>query len=192
MLVLATSPGPGAFAIVASALSQGYRKTVPMICGIVMGDVAFLLLSVFGLSVVASALGDLFYLVRIGGGIYIIILGLKLILQKPQPTIDDHTFSPHRLSGFVSGLAITLSNPKVILFYCGFLPTFLDLSRMTTSDLSVITIIVAIVLSSVMSFYALMASRARRFFKQPRSLRHLNQAAGGMMATVGAILIFRS
>ena len=193
MLLLATSPGPGVFAVVASALSSGFKGTIPVICGIVMGDILFLLLAVFGLSVVATVLGDLFFLVRICGGIYLFILGMRLIFTKPRPTPESSKLSgTNQLSRLISGLVITLSNPKVILFYCGFLPTFLDLSKTDAVDLVVIIGIVTFVLAAVMSAYALMVSRARTLLKQPKSLRRLNQAAGSMMATVGIILIARS
>ncbi|MGD9325027.1 MAG: LysE family transporter, partial [Desulfobacterales bacterium] len=53
MLVLAASPGPGVFATVARALASGFRPSFAVICGIVAGDVIYLLFAVFGLSMVA-------------------------------------------------------------------------------------------------------------------------------------------
>ena len=83
MLILAVSPGPGVFATTATALSLGYRKTIPVIGGIIIGDIVFLLLAVFGLSFVATVLGDLFFVIRIAGGVYLILLGIKVFLTKP-------------------------------------------------------------------------------------------------------------
>jgi threonine/homoserine/homoserine lactone efflux protein len=92
----------------------------------------------------------------------------------------------------VSGLIITLSNPKVILFYCGFLPTFLDLSALTLSDLVLVVGIVTTVLSFVLSTYALLAIRARRMFTNKKAARRLNRSAGGVMIATGVVIATRS
>ena len=68
MLVLAASPGPGVFATVARALASGFRPSLAVISGIVLGDVIFLLFAAFGLSMVARVLGNLFFIVKICGG----------------------------------------------------------------------------------------------------------------------------
>ena len=97
-----------------------------------------------------------------------------------------------RWGNFATGLAITLSNPKVILFYCGFLPTFLDLSALTLIDLVIVVTIITIVLGCVLGTYAFLASRARRMFTNQQALRRLNRAAGGVMVATGVAIAFRS
>ena len=52
MLILAASPGPGVFATVARALASGFRPSLAVIIGIVLGDVIYLLFAAFGLSMV--------------------------------------------------------------------------------------------------------------------------------------------
>src|SRR6185437_15353948 len=51
--VAIATPGPGIFSIVARALSQGFRKTVPACLGIMVGDLILMTLSAFGLALVA-------------------------------------------------------------------------------------------------------------------------------------------
>ena len=97
-----------------------------------------------------------------------------------------------RWGNFVSGLVITLSNPKVIIFYCGFLPTFLDLSILTLLDLVTVVAIISTVLVGVLGTYAYLASRARKMFTQRRSVRRLNRAAGSVMVAAGVVIAVRS
>jgi threonine/homoserine/homoserine lactone efflux protein len=85
-----------------------------------------------------------------------------------------------------------LSNPKVILFYCGFLPTFLNLSKLTFIDMAIVVIIIAMVLGGVLSIYAFLASRARRMFINPPAVRRLNRAAGSVMVAAGIAIAIRS
>jgi threonine/homoserine/homoserine lactone efflux protein len=193
MLVLASSPGPGVFATTARAMASGFKPALAVIWGIVLGDIIFLLFAVFGLSMVARALGDLFFIVKICGGAYLIWLGIKIWLQNPKTFQDSQSpNSRSKWGNFASGLIITLSNPKVILFYCGFLPTFLDLSALTIVDLMLVVAIITAVLSGVLITYAYLASRARRMFTTERAVKRLNRAAGGVMVAAGVVIAARS
>ena len=193
MLVLAASPGPGVFATIARALASGFRPSLAVICGIILGDVIFLLFAAFGLSMVAQALGNLFFIVKLCGGAYLIWLGVRIWLKKPEPVTANQNFNTHSQWGnFASGLVITLSNPKVILFYCGFLPTFLDLSALTLIDLVIVVTIITIVLGCVLGTYAFLASRARRMFTNQQAVRRLNRAASGVMVAAGVAIAIRS
>ena len=193
MLILAASPGPGVFATVARALASGFRPALAVIGGIVLGDIIYLLFAAFGLSMVARALGNLFFIVKICGGAYLIWLGIKIWLQDPEPLCDTPDDDRRcRWGNFISGLVITLSNPKVILFYCGFLPTFLDLSTLTALDLAIVVGIISTVLIGVLGSYAYLASRARKMFTRKRSVRRLNRAAGGVMVAAGVAIAVRS
>lgn len=193
MLILAASPGPGVFATVARALASGFRPSLAVISGIVLGDVIFLLFAAFGLSMVARALGNLFFIVKICGGAYLIWLGVRIWFKKPEPVSGGQNVNHRSQWGnFATGLVITLSNPKVILFYCGFLPTFFDLSELTPVDLAIIVTIIAIVLGCVLGTYAFLASRARRIFTNGRAVKRLNRAAGGVMVAAGVAIAIRS
>jgi threonine/homoserine/homoserine lactone efflux protein len=193
MLILAASPGPGVFATVARALASGFRSALAVICGIVLGDIIFLLFAAFGLSMVARVLGNMFFIVKICGGAYLVWLGVKIWLKDPEPVFENQDADTRsQWANFVSGLVITLSNPKVILFYCGFLPTFLDLSTLTVFDLAIVVAIITAVLVAVLGTYAYLASRARKFFTSKRSVRRLNRAAGSVMVAAGVAIAVRS
>jgi threonine/homoserine/homoserine lactone efflux protein len=193
MLVLAASPGPGVFATTARAMASGFRPALAVIWGIVLGDIIFLLFAAFGLSMVARVLGNLFFMVKVCGGAYLVWLGIKIWLQKPELVqIHQNSTARSNWGNFVSGLVITLSNPKVILFYCGFLPTFLDLSALTIIDLALVAAIITLVLSGVLTTYAYLASRARKLFSNERAVKRLNRAAGGVMVAAGVAIAVRS
>ena len=193
MLILAASPGPGVFATVARALASGFRPALAVICGIVLGDIIFLMLAALGLSIVARLFGNMFVIIKICGGAYLVWLGIRIWLKNPQPASGTQdSDSSSRWENFVGGLIITLSNPKVILFYCGFLPTFLDLSSLTTLDLAIVVIIITAVLIGVLGTYAYLASRARQIFSSQRSVQRLNRAAGSVMVAAGVAIAVRS
>ncbi len=192
MVVLASSPGPGVFATVSLALASGTRATLPLICGIVLGDIIYLLFAVFGLSVLARTMGDFFFIIKLLGGLYLIWIGLQIWRTEPEHILPKKPAAATGWKSFLSGLAITLSNPKVIIFYCGFLPGFIDLSALTTMEIFLIATLVTTLLFSVLFSYSLAAGKTRGFFSSRRSIQCLNKTAGTIMAVTGLAIATRS
>ena len=194
IFVLAITPGPGVFAIISRSLASGFKTTLLMIAGCVTGDIIFLLFAIMGMSVIAQTMGTLFLLVKIVGAAYLIFLGVKIWISKPVPAHLQQINGKKAIGygNYLSGLGITLANPKVILFYCGFLPTFMDLPSMTGFDIFLVTMVLAMVLSVVLISYSYLASSARLFFSSPRSVKWLNRTAGTVMITAGAAIAAKS
>lgn len=192
MLILAMSPGPGVFATVSQSLSSGFRSSVEVIAGIIVGDILFLLFAAFGLTAMAYVLGDFFYIIKLAGAAYLVFLGVKMWRAKPVP-IQLNAVMAHRgrWRRFLAGLFITLGNPKVILFYAGFLPGFMDLTTLTTTDLLTIAAIVTLVLALVMGIYSYSAAYARRFFRTSAAAKSLNRGAGAIMIGAGVMIAVR-
>lgn len=193
LFVSVAIPGPGVSAVLARSLASGFRPAVNVIFGIVIGDLIFVLFAVFGLSMIAQNLGELFIIIKIAGGIYLFILGLKIWFSEPASFNSKKVIEKQSSSGnIVSGLLVTLSNPKAILFYCSFLPAFMDLSKITISDFIFIVILVTSMLSLVLVTYAYLASRARQFFSSRVARKRLSRSAGGIMIATGAFIAVKS
>ena len=192
LFVLAATPGPGLFATISRSLASGFVPSLGVIAGIVTGDIVFLLFAILGMSVIAQTMGNFFAAVKIIGGAYLIFLGLKIWMSKPPSVRQTNEKNGLKYGNYLTGLIITLSNPKVILFYCGFLPSFMDLSSLGLFDICIAAVTVSIVLSSVLMFYAYLANRARQFFDSPRSVKRLNRTAGGVMIATGVAIAANS
>ncbi len=192
MLILAASPGPGVFATVARSLSCGFRPALAVVAGIILGDIIFLLFAIFGLAILAQTLGSFFIIIKLLGGSYLIWQGIKIFFSNTSLTDSETKVTSSKSGNFLSGLFITLGNPKVILFYCGFLPTFVSLAELTLADIFIIIAVIATVLAAVLGTYAWLASSARHFLKTPRQMQRLNRTAGGVMVTAGVVIASRS
>ncbi len=192
MFILAATPGPGVFATVARSLSSGHKATLPLIIGIIVGDIVYLLFAVFGLSLIAQTMADLFFIIKLLGGGYLVYLGIKIWRSDPEIHIQAGGQIRNPWTNFFSGLVVTLSNPKVILFYCGFLPTFVDVTSLRLTDVCILSLLVIAVLGSVLCFYSLAAGRTRQVFQSTRSIRNINRCAGTVMATTGVVIAART
>lgn len=191
MFLLAITPGVGVFATVSRAISNGFFNASFVVLGIVLGDVIFLLLAIFGLSIIASILGEFFIVVKYLGGVYLIYLGYKIFKSRNDEVELNINHEISWKKNFLAGLFITLGNPKAILFYLGFLPTFVNLEILSIFDIFIITSIVIIVLGSVMLAYAYSASSATKLFKSKKAQRNMNLTASGIMLSVGSYLILK-
>lgn len=192
MLVLAITPGPGVFSVVATGLSAGFKHAVTLSMGIVMGDIIFLLFAIYGLSSIAEHLHWLFMIIKYGGAVYLIYLGLSLWRSKPEIINIEDSHSPSYPSSLLTGLLITLGNPKVIVFYIAFLPTFVNLKTLQGYDVALLATAVASILGSVLVCYGYLSAKANLLFQNKLSRKLLNRCAGSAMIATGATLAIKA
>lgn len=86
IFLLAITPDLGVFATVSKVLSSGFNHAVPVVIGIVVGDLIFLLFAIYGLSLIAETFSWLFSIIKYIGGGYLIFLGIKLWRSTPSKT----------------------------------------------------------------------------------------------------------
>ena len=189
LFVLMASPGPGTFAVMARGLGSGFTHAFSMGLGMVLGDLLYVLVAIFGLSAIANMMGDIFVVIKYIGGGYLIYLGLKIFLSKPSSKSIKSFKSDSYVKDFISGFLICISNPKVILFYLGFLPTFVDLNNLSAKDITLISFIVVALLTIVMAGYSYFSAKAREAMKKPKAQTIMNRFAGSVMFGAGVTLI---
>ncbi len=190
LAIAAAIPGPGVAAIVGRALGIGFWRTLPMLTGLVLGDLAYLVLAIAGLALVAKAFAGVFLLVRILGAAYLIWLAWKF--WTAGIAITDTSASKGENDGFTSflaGLALTLGNPKTIVFYLAITPAVIDINSVDPASMLMLALITIAVLYVVLLPYVALAATARATLKNPSALRRLNQTAAiAMVATAIFVL----
>lgn len=189
MTVLALVPGVSVLAVSARTAASGFIHGVLTTAGIVVGDIIFILLAIFGLSVLAETMGSLFVLVKYLGGAYLVWLGTRLWRERSSIVEAEGTIESSLLSSFLSGLFVTLGDQKAILFYMGFFPAFVDLSKITFVDTSIIIVIAIVTVGGVKLGYACLADSASLVTKNSGAIVKINMAAGTIMIGVGVFLL---
>ena len=190
IFIFAITPGPGVFAILAKAMVEGPKKCIMMALGMVASDLLYLQLACFGLATIADNWSDIFLIIRYLGAGYLIYLGYKMItaFTHNQPISNQQKSQQMPLTSFSHGFLISASNPKVILFYVSFLPTFIDLTRLHGSDLILISVLSSIALMTAIMLVAYGASCLANVIKTPIAQQRLNKTAGSIMIAAGAYL----
>ncbi|MCF6189101.1 MAG: LysE family translocator [Cocleimonas sp.] len=196
IFIFAITPGPGTFALLARALMSGAWSCLPMALGATISDIIYLILSTLGLAAIAENYGGLFTAIRLVGAAYLLYLGYKMWTAKVDTNfiVDESSSGSKRkdwLSGFIQGFLISASNPKVILFYIAFLPTFIDLTALNTSDIVLLSVLTFFALLAGLMLVSIGASSVRRYLKSESALKRLNRAAGSIMIGAGLFLVSR-
>ncbi|TCL72144.1 LysE family translocator [Rhizobium sp. BK251] len=192
LFVAAAIPGPGITAIVARALGSGFRETFFMGLGLVLGDMMYLTAVILGLAYVAQTFTEVFLIIKIAGALYLGYIAWKLWTAGLIST--DVAARPSTSIGmsFLSGLLVTLGNPKTMLFYVALVPTLLDIRAIGVHDYALLLAATFIVLLVVLVPYMLLAVRARTLLRRPRALQALNRVAASILAGTAAFIATRA
>ncbi|UPR50607.1 LysE family translocator [Vibrio cyclitrophicus] len=192
MFIFGITPGPGVFAILARAMVQGWRKCVTLSLGMICSDLIYLTLACFGLATLAENWSFAFEVIRYIGAAYLIYLGYKMFKSLPElqgsAELAAKQSQKSELASFAQGFLISASNPKVILFYISFLPTFIDLTVLRSQDIVLVSALASVALMSGLMLIAVGAGRMAGLLKTPRAHKRLNQSAGGIMIAAGSYL----
>jgi len=116
-------PGPGNLALITSTSKGGVSGGLAATMGVIAGDQVLMWLAVAGVAAVLATYPAAFQAVQWLGAAYLAWLGWRMLVAKPgdAPVL---TIRPREF--FRQALAITLLNPKAIVFYMAFFPLFVD------------------------------------------------------------------
>lgn len=189
--IAVASPGPGIAALVARALSKGFRRSLPFAAGIVAGDLIWFSASALGLSVLIQHFHGLFLAIKYGGCLYLLWLAFKLWTAPGEAPREAATARGEGFRLFLGGIALTLGNPKVMVFFLSILPLVVDLDRITLLAFAEIIVVTTLIIGSTVLAYAYAADRARLLVQSPRAMRIVNRVTGGVMAGAAAAIAAR-
>lgn len=190
LVVASGSPGPSIAALVARVLARGTRDVWPFLAAMWIGEAVWLSLAVWGLAAIAETAHALFVVIKWAGILYLAYLAYAM--WRAPVSADGHVpppSPPGRM--FLAGLAVTLGNPKIMVFYLALLPTIVDLEGLSVLGWAELTAAMFVVLVAVDFAWVALAVRARRVFRSPRALKVANRVSAGVMASAAAAIAAR-
>lgn len=192
LVLAAGTPGPSIAALVAQVLARGGRSALPFLVAMWVGEAMWLSFAVFGLALAAAALHELFVVMKYAGVAYLIYLAWRMWRaptgsgELPAARAD----APWRM--FAAGLAVTLGNPKIMMFYLALLPALVDLTRITMTGWAELILTMLVVLAGIDFFYLVLAARLRRFVTDPIRRRLVNRVSAVTMGGAAVAIAARS
>jgi threonine/homoserine/homoserine lactone efflux protein len=95
------------------------------------------------------------------------------------------------LQPFMGTLALTLGNPKTMVFFLAVLPTVVELKRLSIGGFLEIALVISCVLPAVLGTYAVFAARARTRLSRPETVRWVQRGTGAVMAGAAVAIATR-
>jgi threonine/homoserine/homoserine lactone efflux protein len=191
--IVVATPGPGVAAFVGEILGHGIKAAPAFAFGIYLADLFWFTLAATGLAALAQAFAGVFLLLKWVGAAYLLYLAIRMWRSAPAHLDAAAARGPlsHR-SLVAGGLAVTLSNPKAIVFYLAILPAIVNLHGLTMRGYFTGIVIIASVLFPILAGYAIAANAARGLFREQGPMRILNRISGTAIAAAAVVIAARN
>jgi threonine/homoserine/homoserine lactone efflux protein len=126
-LALLALPGPAVIYVVTRSLDHGRAAGIVSMLGVETGTFAYALAAAAGLTGLIAASVTAFTVVKYVGAAYLVYLGVRKLLERPEERQELLVAGRSRL--FLNGALVQLLNPKIAIFFVAFLPQFVHSSR---------------------------------------------------------------
>lgn len=184
-------PGPDFIAVVRSSMTRGTRAGLLTTLGVSLGLGTYATLGLLGLSAVMIRFEWLAWAIRIAGGGYLIYLGIRLLLARPDGIELDDARERQRGNAFLFGFGVTLTNPKAIVLFASVFATSV------TADTPgwLMALMVSLVVASSATWYTIVSlfmSSAPVIRSFGRARHRIERAAGACFVLIGGKILLDS
>src|SRR5437773_412522 len=124
--LLAITPGPGIFYVLARSLAGGRRQGILSSLGTFVGGLFHVLAAALGISAILAASAIAFHTVKYAGAAYLVWLGIRMIHARNAQMAVSASQAP-MAGAFRQGILTEALNPKTALFFLSFIPQFVAL-----------------------------------------------------------------
>ena len=177
-------PGPDFVAVVRSSMTRGTSAGLLTTLGVSIGLGFYATLSLLGLSALLIEYQWLTWLVRVLGGSYLIYLGIRLLLTKPQEIDLSVDAGARRGNPLLFGFLVTLTNPKAIVLFASVFATAVT----DSTPVWLMGLMIALVVASALAWYATVSlfMSSSPVIRRFQHVRHwIERAAGVCFITIG-------
>ncbi len=185
IIIIALTPGPDMTLFIGRALGHGRAAGFAAMAGAMTGIVIHTTLVALGLSALIVAAPKAFLVLKVVGALYLVWLAYQAVRHGSVFKPQTEKLRPVPLSQhWMTGLAINLLNPKIILFFMTFLPQFVSASDPhAPGKLMFLGVMFIVVSLPVVVPIILAADKVAVFLKHsPRAMRIIDYLFAGVFS----------
>jgi threonine/homoserine/homoserine lactone efflux protein len=189
--VFVVIPGPSVLFVISRGVALGRRAALLTVVGNTLGVVLLVVLVAAGVGAVVERSILAYEVIRIGGALYIVYLGVQAIRHRRSlATVLDATAVRSSRQVVREGFIVGVTNPKAIVFYTAVLPQFVNRDGAPVPvQLIALGLILAVIALVSDSMWAVLAGSARRWLAgRPQRLERLGGTGGLIMIGLGTRL----
>jgi threonine/homoserine/homoserine lactone efflux protein len=190
-LLLIVIPGPDMALVLRNALLGGRRSGVFTAFGIVTGLFTWTVATSAGIAALLVASEPLFLAVKLGGAAYLLFLSSQVLYGALRGGPQDVTVVPsggHRITApvaFRQGAISNLGNPKIAVFFTGFLPQFTGRDDSSFANLFLFGLLFCAIGLLWLSGYAVAVAMVGDTLRRPAIRRVIEGVTGAALVAFG-------
>ena len=158
-LALAVTPGPAVVYLLSRTIAHGRRAGFASLAGVALGNFGNALGASVGLAALFAVSSVAFTLVKFGGALYLVYLGVRALISQPAASPVERAAAPSAWPMFRDGFVVALLNPKTALFFAAFLPQFIDPAGSPMLQSVLLGALFVLIAASTDVVYVMVASR---------------------------------
>ena len=185
-------PGAGTITILNATARKGVRSGMKAVLGTLLGDFIYMLAAVLGLAAILGAYPGILAGAQWIGVVYLCWIGWKLLRSSAKDQPIDMALEQEGWAYFRQALAVSLTNPKVIMFFMAFFPLFLNAESTPFTLLTLMVHVTAISFIYQTSLVLVGNLVARRLSRWQYARLVANRLAGAALIGFGIKLVFNN
>lgn len=173
-------------------MSIGYRRTLWMMIGELLGVALVSVSAVLGIAAIMLNYPWMFIALKFIGGGYLLYLGVEMWRSRGKLAINvDNLETPKsdNIALIMQGFVTAIANPKGWAFMISLLPPFIDQNAALAPQLIILVSIILLFEFICMSLYATGGKGLKHVLGQSKNVRLMNRIAGTLMMGVGVWLL---
>lgn len=189
VFVISGTPGPNMLLSLTHGIHHGLTRTFSTMLGLLSGLALILAISIGGLGAVLVASTAAFEVIKYVGAAYLIYLGIRVWRTADTRLVTEER--PLGVSGWAryrTGVLVSLSNPKAILFCLAFFPQFIDRRQPLAPQAAVLLATFAVIETCWMLVYAGGGARLAAWLREGHRMRWFNRTSGAVFIGAGVLL----
>ncbi len=189
--MISLTPGAGAINTMSNSIAIGFRRSLWGILGQQLALVTHIIIVAAGVGLLVSSSPLTFHIIRYAGAAYLAYLGIRKWIDKGDVSAEEiaglGAMRSHSM--LFRGFWVNLLNPKAIVFFLAFMPSFINPDRPLLPQYVILTLtVVGIDVIVMWLVFAALARQLRRVTTSPGGQLVLNRIFGTLFIVVGIAL----
>jgi homoserine/homoserine lactone efflux protein len=191
IFLISISPGMCMTLAMTLGISVGYKKTLWMMWGELLGVAIVAVAAVLGVAKLMLSYPDIFTFLKVFGACYLTYIAINMWKSKGNLLIDtDEKIKRITKKGLLQqGFVTAISNPKGWAFMVSLLPPFINSQHALAPQLIILVIIILLSEFVCMTLYAMGGKSLANYLTKNNKISLLNKISGGLMFMVAIWLL---
>lgn len=187
--LLAIIPGPGVAYVVARTVAGGREEGITSTLGLTLGGLVHVIAAALGLSLLVAQSAMVFAVVKYLGAAYLVYLGIKIILSKPEAVRTPVVRRAGPAKALRDGIIVETLNVKTAMFFLAFIPQFVSTQQAMAPQFILLGSICVLLNSTVDLIAVFSASRIVGSGVAKAAREHLlSRLSGVTLMTLGILM----